>query len=172
MFWSNKNAHARSSYPVASNSGLPLYNFNKYIANILKAFVKYENNNAKNSITFSSYIRDVPIEDDEIMVSSDVTSLYTKIPIIDKLSIIKDHVNNDDQFIKKMAISQDKFLDLVHVVLTTTWYTFNVQYYQQTDGVAMGGPTSSTTAEIYMHAHERTAVTTALHPPEFWELIY
>ena len=33
----------------------------------------------------------------------------------------------------------------------------------------MGGPPSSTTAEIYMQAYERTAVTTALHPPNVWE---
>ena len=30
------------------------------------------------------------------MVSFDVTSLYTKIPIIDTLNIIKDYVDNDD----------------------------------------------------------------------------
>ena len=65
-------------------------------------------------------------------------------------------VNNDDQFTRKTVIPQDKFLDLVNLVLTTTWYTFNSQFYQQTDGVAMGGPTSSTTAEIYMQAHEHT----------------
>ena len=33
----------------------------------------------------------------------------------------------------------------------------------------MGGPASSTTAEIYMHAHEQTAISTALHPPKVWE---
>ena len=33
----------------------------------------------------------------------------------------------------------------------------------------MGGPVSSTTAEIYMQAYERTAITTALHPPKVWE---
>ena len=103
------------------------------------------------------------------MVSFDVTSLYTNIPLIDTLSIIKDYVNNDDQFTRKTAISQDKFLDLVHLVLTTTWYTFNSQFYQQTDGVAMGGPASSTIAEIYMQAYEHTAITTALHPPKVWE---
>ena len=128
--------------------------------------VKDENNNAKNSNTFSNYIRNVPIEDDEIMVSFDVTSLNTNIPIIDTLNIIKDYVNNDDQFTRKTAIPQDKFLDLVHLVLTTTWYTFNSQFYQQTDGVAMGGPVSSTTAEIYMQADERTAIATSLHPPK------
>ena len=68
-----------------------------------------------------------------------------------------------------MAIPQDKFLDLVHLVLTTTWYTFNSQFYQQTDGVAMGGPASSTTAEIYMQVYERTAITTGLHSPNVWE---
>ena len=104
--------------PIVSYSGSPLYCLNKYIANILKAYVKDENNNTKNSATFSNYIRNVPIEDDEIMVSFDVSSLYMNIPIIDTLNIIKDYVNNDDQYSRK---PQDKFLDLVHLVLTTTW---------------------------------------------------
>ena len=33
----------------------------------------------------------------------------------------------------------------------------------------MGGPASSTTAEIYMQAYERTAITAALHPPKVWK---
>ena len=69
--------------------------------------------------------------DDEKMVSFDVTSLYTNIAIIDTLNIIKDYVNNDvDQFTRKRAKPQDKFLDLVHLILATTWYTFNSQFYQ------------------------------------------
>ena len=68
----------------------------------------------------------VPLEDDEIMVSFDVTSLYTN--IIDTLNIIKDYVNNDDKFTRKTAIPQDNFLDLLHLVLTTTWYTLNSQF--------------------------------------------
>ena len=75
--------------PIISYSGSPLNNLNKYIDSTLKAYVKDENNNAKNSTTFSNYII-FPIEDDEIMVSFDVTSLYTNIPIIDTLNIIMD----------------------------------------------------------------------------------
>ena len=60
------------------------------------------------------------------MVSFDIISLYTKIPIADTLNIIKDYVNNDDQFTRKTPIPQDKFLDLVRLVLTITWYTFNL----------------------------------------------
>ena len=61
-----------------------------------------------------------------------------------------------------------KFIDLVNLVLTTTWYTLHSQFYQQTEGVAMGAPASSTREEIYMQAHEHTAVSTALHPPRIW----
>ena len=32
----------------------------------------------------------------------------------------------------------------------------------------MKGPASPTTAEIYMQAHERTAISTILHPPKVW----
>ena len=95
--------------------------------------------------------------------------MYTDIPITDTLNIIKDYVNNDDQFTRKTPIPQGKFLGLVHLVLTTAWYTFNSQFYQQTNGVAMGGPASSTTTNIYMQAYERTPITMALHPPEVWE---
>ena len=152
--------------PIVSYSGSPLYNLNKYIAKILKDYVKNENSNAKNPSMFSKYIRNVPIEDDKIMVSFDVTSLYTNIPIIATVNIIKDYVNNDDQFTRKTAIPQDKFLDLIHLVLKTTWYTFNYQFYQQADGIAMGGPASSTIAEIYMQGYECIAITTSLHPPK------
>ena len=53
---------------------------------------------------FSNYHGNVPIEDNEIMVSCDATSLYTNTLIIDMLNIIKDYVNNDDQLTKKRAI--------------------------------------------------------------------
>ena len=33
----------------------------------------------------------------------------------------------------------------------------------------MGGPVFSTKLEIYMQALERTAISTALHPPKVWE---
>ena len=68
-----------------------------------------------------------------------------------------------------MIIHQHKFLELVNLVLTTILYTFNSQFYHKIDDVAMGGPPSSTTAELYIQAHERTAISRVLHPPKVWE---
>ena len=53
---------------IISYSGSILYNLNKYIADILKAYVEDKNKSAENSTTFSNYIRNVLIEDDETMV--------------------------------------------------------------------------------------------------------
>ena len=89
--------------PIVSFSGSLLYNLSKDIANIFKAYVKDENNNSKSSTTFCNYIGNVPIEDDEIMPSFDINSLYTSICIIDTLNKIKDYVNNYDQFTRKTA---------------------------------------------------------------------
>ena len=65
----------------------------KYIAHVLKSYLKDEINNARNSTTFSNYIRNVPIEGEEIVVSFDITSLYTNISITDRS-------NDDSLFIQ------------------------------------------------------------------------
>ena len=130
--------------PIVLCSGSSLYSLNKYIANILKIYVKDENNNAMNSTTFSNSIRDFSIKYGEIMVLFDVISLDSNIPIIDTLNIIKDYVDNDDQFTNRIAITQDKFLVLVDLVLRTSWYTFKSQFYQQSNSAWVGGSASST----------------------------
>ena len=85
------------------------------------------------------------------------------------LNIIEDYVNNDVQITVKTTIRQCKFLELVNLVLTTTWYTFNSQFYQQTDGVALGTPVYSTTTEIHKQIHEETAIFAVLNLPRVWE---
>ena len=90
---------------------------------------------------------------------------YTNISIIDTLNVIKDYVHNDDQFTRKTAILQERFLELVNLVSAAIWYTFNSQFYGQTAGVTKGGP-----AEVYMQDHEQTAIFTILHAPKLREL--
>ena len=103
------------------------------------------------------------------MVSFDVTSLYTNVPIEDTINIIKDLITNDANFSLKTTISPSNFLHLVKLVLTKTWYLFDNNFMSQTDGVAMGGPASSIVAEIVMIAHETTAITTADDQSKIWK---
>ena len=76
-------------------------NLNKYIACTLKLMLKDENDTVKKFTMFSNYIENVPVEVDEIMLSSD-----TNISIVDTLNIFKNYVNNVISLIEKHLIFQ------------------------------------------------------------------
>ena len=63
------------------------------------------------------------------MVSFDVVSLFTKVPVEDSLSLLNHHFTDD-------------ILALFKLVLTSTYFCVNCQYFEKTDGVAMGSPLS------------------------------
>ena len=78
-----------------------------------------------------------------------------------------------------MSILQDKFLDIVNLILITTLNTLDSEFYEQTGGNAMGGPASSPTAEIYIHAgYEENAISNCTkHSKSFgtillWNFVY
>ena len=83
--------------------------------------------------------------------------------------IIKELLENDKTLSERMPLSPKNVLDLLGFLVRTTFFIFNGTYYQQTEGVAVGGPPSSIVAEIYMQATEMTALTTTSHPPKVWE---
>ena len=168
--------------PIVSYSGSPLFNLSKYITNILKPYTLLNKQHCKNSKEFSEFIRAHTIEEDEFMVSSDVEALYTNVPMDYAVAIIKELLENDETLPDRTPLSPKTVLDVLEFLLRTTFIfngTYYQQtegvamgggtYYQQTEGVAMGGPPSSIVAEIYMQATETTALTTTSHPPKVWE---
>ena len=70
------------------------------------------------------------------------------ISYLKKILLSKSKLRQEKLKARKTAIPQDKLLGLVNLVLTATWYTLNSQFYQQTDGAAIGEQASSTTAEF------------------------
>ena len=92
------------------------------------------------------------IEPHEIMVFFDGTSLYTSIPIDQALLIIKDLLEHDDKLADRTLFSPRQILDLLDILPHTIYFKFNGDFYQQTDGAAMGGPTSAIFSEIYMQS--------------------
>ena len=81
--------------PIVSYTGTPLYKISKQIANILTTYVSREGRHSENSKIFSEYVRKLKVKEDEILVSFNVTSLYTNVPIKETLVIIKTLMEND-----------------------------------------------------------------------------
>ena len=60
----------------------------------------------------SEYMRTLTVDEDEILLSFDVTSLYTNVPMKDKLVIIKDILDNGTNLYNKTIIPPDSLLDI------------------------------------------------------------
>ena len=67
--------------PIVSFINSPLYNFSKFIAVLLTPLVGTNGFTVKNSYEFVEQLKNLTISHDECMVSFDVISLFTKIPV-------------------------------------------------------------------------------------------
>ena len=170
-FYSLPKIHkpTRSIGLIVSYSTSPLYNPSRHISDILKPYATHNGQHCKNSKEFSKFILNKTIEDDEEMVSFDVTSLYTNVPINDSISIIKEHLENDASLNKRTSLSATHIVDLLELLLSKTSFTFENSFYTQTDGIAMGAQTSCVVVEIFMQTFESTAITTHQHKPKIRE---
>ncbi|XP_058840547.1 uncharacterized protein LOC131696034, partial [Topomyia yanbarensis] len=132
--------------PVVPNITAPTYKLSKYIANILKRSQQSEYN-ISDSFQFTEYINQITLPPDYVLVSFDVVSLFTNIPIeLATHDIIMDWCN-----IKKYTdINLDLFLELVEFCTKNSYFRFRDKHYVQTFGTAMGSPLSPILADIVM----------------------
>jgi hypothetical protein len=92
---------------------------------------------------------------EDILVSFDVVSLFTMVPNVEALRLLSRHFDKG-------------ILRLFRHVLTSSFFRFNGQFYEQTNGVAMGSPLSPLIADFFMENFEETALDEAIHKPLFW----
>jgi len=106
----------------------------------------------KNSFHFIRILETLKIKPGDLMVSFDVVSLFTKVPVEESLTLVSQHFNKD-------------ILALYKHVLTSTYFCVDGQFYEQTDGVAMGSPVI---ANFYMEDFEMKAIKQSTHKPACW----
>ena len=109
----------------------------------------------KNSFQFVQILESLRIQLDDLIVSFDVVSLFFKVPIVDSLELLGYHFEDD-------------VLALITHILTSTYFCFDGQFYEQTDRVAMGSPLSPVTVNFFMEDFEKKAIEQATHKPVCW----
>ncbi|XP_049792346.1 uncharacterized protein LOC126199468 [Schistocerca nitens] len=109
----------------------------------------------KRSGHFIDKLKKLKLAPNDILVSFDVVSLFTKVPLSDALEHIGSMFPQD---IKK----------LFHACLTTSYFTWNGDFYEQLEGVAMGSPLSPVVANFFMEQFEAQALDSATCKPKVW----
>ncbi|GJQ66709.1 hypothetical protein Trydic_g4657 [Trypoxylus dichotomus] len=93
----------------------------------------------KNAAHIIAILRQQHVESTNELISFDITSLFTQVPINVTVDIIrnKHHV-------------EDHLMDLTEHCLKDTYFTYNGQRYRQTKGAPMESPLSPIIANIFM----------------------
>ena len=82
--------------PIVSLPGSPTYELSKYLAMILHPLVKTSPHTINNANDFLTNIKNLKLEPDEIMISFDVVSLFTSIPLDTAKRITNELLTNND----------------------------------------------------------------------------
>jgi len=70
---------------IVNNIGAPTYQLSKYLAGILSQLTGNSAHHVKNSFHFIQILESLKVQSEGLMVSFDVVSLFTNVPIVDSL---------------------------------------------------------------------------------------
>ena len=136
--------------PINSSIGSYNYALAKFLSKMLDPYVS-KKHSAKDTFSF---LKNLSEQDKKgvFMVSYDVTSLYTNIPLNETISIAVDKIFEAQH--SNIKISKDELRRLFQFATSGTHFQFNGKIYDQVDGVSMGNPLAPTLANLFMGYHE------------------
>ena len=152
--------------PIVDYTGTIGYNTSRWLADILGGLVGKTKHHVQNSKHLAEELQGVVIEEEDILNSHDVVSLFTNTPIDQVLQIVKTRLDKESilrDYNKENGtkLESDDVVQLLDFILTTTYFTFRGKIYRQLFGTAMGSPVSPIAANIFMEALEQKAIATA-----------
>ena len=92
----------------------------------------------KDTKYFIEKIKKEHIPNDHLLVSFDVKSLFTNVPLDQTIEIILNRVYKKNEISTDMTKSEMK--ELLNLCIKSVHFTFDDNIYVQNDGVAMGSP--------------------------------
>ena len=154
--------------PIVCTIGSPTYGLAKELARILTPLSGGTSSFVKNSAHFVEKISSVKIDSNDCLVSFDGKSLFTQVPVQDALVIIKDRLERDESLSNRTAMTPQQVCSLTELCLRSTYFKHGDQFFEQTEGTAMGSPLSPVVAGLFMEDFEQTALMTADREPKLW----
>jgi hypothetical protein len=125
--------------------GSPTYELAKHVAKILSPLVGHTNSFIKDSNDFIKIIKNEKIRTQDTLISFDVVSLFTKIPLDEAIQIVKE-------------VTDPEIANLAEVCLRSTLFSYQGELYEQTSGVALGSPLFPIVSNLFTENFEKKSL--------------
>ena len=119
--------------PIVSSIGTFNYNLTRFLCDLLSSLVP-NGYSCKNTFSFVSQIKNANISK-KVLVSYDVTSLFTNIALQETIDIAINFIFNHNS---NLNITRKELKKLFLFATSQTYFILNSKFYNQIDGVAMG----------------------------------
>ena len=132
--------------PVLSMPGSPYHQVAEQVAEWLSVVPECGINSSTKQVSES--ISGIQLANDEELVSFDVSSLYTNVPLMESIEVCADLLFRDT--INSPSIDKTTFVELAMIASCNVIMSTHDGYYRQKDGLAMGSPPAPHLANGWM----------------------
>lgn len=147
------NAHMPEGRPIVSDINSESYRVSEYIDYFLKPLATLHEAYIKDTYDFVEKIRDREIDNTDIIVTGDVTSLYTNMRIHRILETVQEAFDNYPDYSRP----DNEIINLLRITLTRNDFIFGKDTFLQICGTAMGKRYAPSLANIYLRKFDHEA---------------
>ena len=138
--------------PIVSNIGTSTYPLAKYLAKRL-FFLSQSQYTVKSTKDFIQKIHNVIVPHGFNMISFDVKSLFTSVPLEETFNVALDRIYHRKEI--ETSISKNNMRNLLLLCTKNVHFCFGADIYQENDGVAMSSLLGPVLAGIFMGELEK-----------------
>jgi len=100
--------------PIVASCGSITYHLAKHVAWLLRPLVGRTKHHIKNSLDLVHKLKELRLTEEESLVSFDVTSLFTNVPVEESIEIIKTRLERDNTLPNRTNLSAAQVSSLLH----------------------------------------------------------
>jgi len=136
--------------PVLSMPGSPYHKVAQQVADWLAIVPEAQINSSSKKVCDS--ISSVILDEEEVIVSFDVSSLYTNVPVQEAIQLAAERLYAGD--LQAPPVDKDTFIMLAEMSSLNVIMSTHDGYYKQKDGLAMGSPPAPYFANIWLSKYD------------------
>ncbi|XP_068738974.1 uncharacterized protein [Montipora capricornis] len=127
--------------PILSATGTYNYALAKWLDEKLKP-LSINRFTITDTFAFATEMKETKLNEEDILVSFDVSSLFTNVPLDETITILAKKAFTENWFNETydLNIKESDLVTLLQLATKDQLFQFEGNLYQQIDGVAMGSP--------------------------------